>query len=552
MTAKSYIEKAIREIAKSLYAAEGIDFKVERPPEGAAADYAVNSPFLLSKMMKKAPMVIGGEMALALTAYENVERVENVKGYLNITLKSEYYKKLIDTLLSEESFFKNSLGQGKKINLEFVSANPVGPLNIVSGRAASYGDTLGKILNLSGYKVNTEFYVNDFGRQMTLFTQTVEARYAHLLGLEAHLPEEGYKGDYVIAVAQALKDARGEKLFDMDASARAAIIKEFSLGYMLHSQKETLKKFCVHFDLWFLESSLYENEKKVNETELIFQAISAKGYFYENEGAIWFRTTDFGDDKDRVVKKQDGAFTYFMSDIAYMANKKNRGFDYIFNIMGPDHHGYISRLEAIIQALGYDKNDLKVILLQQVNLLNEGEKMKMSKRAGQFVSLDDLIAAVGVDAARYYFLMRNYNSHLDFDVALAMEKTDNNPVFYVQYAFARLCSVFKHAIETGVDINSMDFHAVKFETLEKEEKALLLEMIDLPAAIKEAALKYSPSVLVQYTFDMVSKFHTFYAKCRVITDDAQTTAKRLYLLKALKKSLTVAFKIMGITPVESM
>jgi arginyl-tRNA synthetase len=311
-------------------------------------------------------------------------------------------------------------------------------------------------------------------------------------------------------------------------------------------QKSTLEKFGVKFDTWFSETSLHEK----GEVDSAFKIINDKGLFYDKDDAVWFRTTDYGDDKDRVVKKNDGEFTYFASDIAYIQNKVKRGADLVINVLGPDHHGYVKRLESIMQGLGYDRERIKVIILQQVNLLEGGEKMKMSKRAGNFVSLDELLESVGKDAARYFFIMRSYTSHLDFDLELAKEASDKNPVFYVQYAYARLCNIFEKAKDAAKPEEYLSLESLG--GLEKEETELVLSILTIPQFIMESAERDSPNWLTQAVHTLAGTFHTFYAKHRVVQEDRQAMLKRLYILSALKKTFEVTFEVIGITPRQKM
>jgi len=546
-----YLKDKIAKIIKEKYGIEGLDFDISLPPENQQADYAVNAAFTISKSLKRPPIEISTELASLLKNDQDFKDAVPLKGYVNIILKNEVYLENLNELMNDEGYFNNNAGKGKKINLEFVSANPVGPLNIVSGRAGAYGDAMANLLTHSGYKVHKEYYVNDHGRQSQLFAASLLMRYLELFGLSTEIPEDGYKGDYVIEMAKKLKDEHGSQLFfikDNKVHVKFKVFKDFGLTYILDSHKATLERFGVKFDEWFSESSLFD----AGIVDEAMKIISDKGMFYEKDGAKWFRTTDFGDDKDRVVKKNDGQYTYLVSDIAYMYNKIKRGFEIVVNILGPDHHGYIARLESIVQALGYPKDMLKIVILQQVNLLEAGEKMKMSKREGKLVLLDELLDSVGKDAARYYFIMRNFNSHLDFDIQLAKEQSDKNPVFYVQYAYARICNIIQHAKEKGLETEKYQLRDINFSSLETEEKELIIYIVGIPAAIKEAAEKYSPSFLIQYIFGLVSRFHSFYNKHRVVSDDMKITQKRLFLMLTLKKALYECFKIIGITPRENM
>ncbi|HPN63700.1 MAG TPA: arginine--tRNA ligase [Candidatus Goldiibacteriota bacterium] len=553
MAFNDYLKGIFRDCAKDAFGVElNLDsIKVDKAPAGTHGTYGVNAGFLLSKAIKKSPFDAAAEVAKHLENNKNITEPQAVKpGYVNFNVSPAYYSQQVEKLFSDPAFFFNNSGEGKKINLEFVSANPVGPLVVVSGRAASYGDSLAKLLSMSGYKVTKEDYVNDFGRQMDLFGLSLKERYMELFGTPANIPEGGYMGQYVIELAEKIKAEKGDSLvaqYKDNFDLKDNYFRKLGLEKMIQWQKQTLEKFGVSFDNWFYESELHKNK----EVEEAFARIEKRGLFKEEEGAVWFKTTEFGDDKDRVVKKQDGQFTYFASDIAYMLNKfEKRGFDRVINILGPDHHGYIKRMEAIVQGLGYEKEKLNVIILQQVNLMENGEKVKMSKRAGKIAALDDLIEEVGKDAARYFFIMRNFNSHLDFDIELAKEQSDKNPVFYVQYAYARACSILVKVKETSGRVFKPE--EADFSAVEQEEEDLLLYMLNMPDVIKDAAGKYAPSVLVAALFELVSKFHSFYNKHRVISENGEVSPKRAVLILALKKTLETCFDIIGITKRERM
>jgi arginyl-tRNA synthetase len=529
-------------------------FDVSPVPSNQPGHIGSNIAMYLAKELKKPPYVIGAEIAEALKLKEYAEDAVVIKpGYTNITLKNSYLKSELGKLFDNDDYFRNDFGAGKNVNMEFVSANPVGPLNIVSGRAAAYGDTLASIYSYSGFNVTRETYVNDFGRQMHLFALSLLARYLQLYGDDIAIPEEGYQGEYVTEIAKVMKEEKGGGFYtkmgrvtDLEKCPLYGEVREFGLKHVLNMQKSTLEKFGVKFDTWFSETSLHEK----GEVDSAFKIINDKGLFYDKDDAVWFRTTDYGDDKDRVVKKNDGEFTYFASDIAYIQNKVKRGADLVINVLGPDHHGYVKRLESIMQGLGYDRERIKVIILQQVNLLEGGEKMKMSKRAGNFVSLDELLESVGKDAARYFFIMRSYTSHLDFDLELAKEASDKNPVFYVQYAYARLCNIFEKAKDAAKPEEYLSLESLG--GLEKEETELVLSILTIPQFIMESAERDSPNWLTQAVHTLAGTFHTFYAKHRVVQEDRQAMLKRLYILSALKKTFEVTFEVIGITPRQKM
>jgi len=537
------------------------DLIVEKPPEGKAGQFGSNIAFIVSKITKKNPVEIADSIAKKMKddiLFSNVTVIR--PGYINWDLNDDFYKQELIKIIKEEDYFVNKAVKEENINIEFVSANPVGPLNVVSGRAAAYGDVMANLLAYNGHKITREFYVNDHGNQLKSFAVSLKERYLELNKIKekADIPEDGYKGEYITDIARniasqspdvkqyvlnLLKDGKEEDL--------TMFFRHFGLNYIRTWQENTLKNFGIRFDVWFSENSLYEK----NYVEKILNKLKEKDdrLIYEKDGAWWFKTTIFGDDKDRVIKKSDGELTYFASDIAYMQSKIDRGADKIVMVLGPDHHGYVKRIEAIIQALGYEKDRLKIIILQQVNLIEGGEKKKMSKREGKFVLLDELLDSVGVDAARYYFLMRNYNSHLDFDIEMAKEQSEKNPVYYVQYAYARICNILLFAKEKNVDFDKVDVEKdVDFGNLEKEEKDLITAILQTPDVFKISMEKYSPSFVVNNLYGIASVFHSFYNKYRVVTEDKNSTLKRLLIVHALKATFLNYFKILGITAKERM
>lgn len=531
--------------------------KIEKPPENLPGQFGTNIAFVLSKKIKKSPFDIASVIAKKIKDESIFANITIVKpGYINWDISDDYYKKELFKIIKEKDYFKNKLIQKEIVNIEFVSANPVGPLNVVSGRAAAYGDVMANLLEYNGFKVIKEFYVNDHGNQLKLFAISLKERYLEFNKIKekAEIPEDGYKGDYIIDIVKNIESYNVKKrvLNLVRNNEEYELIKFFmSLGlkYIRSWQEMTLKNFGVKFDIWFSENSLYE-EKYV---EKVIEKVKNKGLIYEKDNALWFKTTDFGDDKDRVIKKSDGQWTYFASDIAYMQSKIDRGADKIIMVLGPDHHGYIKRIEAIIQALGYEKGKLKIIILQQVNLIEGGEKKKMSKREGKLVLLDELLNSVGTDAARYYFLMRNYNSHLDFDITLAKEQSDKNPVYYVQYAYARICNILLFAKEKNIDFEKIDLEMnIDLSDINKEEKDLITAILQAKDVFKISAEKSSPSFIVQNLYHLASIFHSFYNKYRVVTDDRKTTLKRLFIVFVLKITIFNYFKILGISAKERM
>lgn len=555
------LKKSIINIIKKEYDVDIIkdNLQVERPPENQPGQFGTNIAFILSKTVKRNPFDIASLIAEKMKDDAIFSNITVVKpGYINWDLSEDYYKRELLKIIKEDDYFKKKGGRKETINLEFVSANPVGPLNVVSGRAAAYGDVMANLFEYNNYKVIREFYVNDHGNQLKLFAVSLKERYLELHGIKekAEIPEEGYKGEYIIDIAKNIESQSPnikQQVLNLMQNNKdeelTVFFMELGLNYIRTWQETTLMNFGVKFDVWFSENFLHKN----NYVEKILNRMKEKGFLYEKEGALWFNTTSFGDDKDRVVKKSNGELTYFASDIAYMQSKIDRGADKIVMVLGPDHHGYIKRIEAIIQALGYEKEKLKIIILQQVNLLEGGEKKKMSKREGKLVLLDELLNSVGTDAARYYFLMRNYNSHLDFDIELAKEQSEKNPVYYVQYAYARICNILLFAREKNITFEKINIKKdIDLANLEKEEKDLITAILQTSDVIEVSLEKYSPSFIIQNLHNLASLFHSFYNKYRVVTDDKSSTLKRLFIIHALKATFLNYFKLLGITAKERM
>src|SRR3989338_6959694 len=439
MTLEEKLQGLIKKALKNLDFTMGeIVFSV--PKQTVHGDLSTNIAMILAKGAKKPPRALAEELLRQMAPLPDwIEKGEVAgAGFLNFFFKPKAYFESLSAVLKEgKKFGESKKGRGQKVILEFVSANPTGPLNVVSARAAAVGDTLANILEKVGYKVHREYYVNDVGNQIDLFAQSLLARHLQIQGKEAEIPQEGYQGEYLKEFAKKLPK---KKAFS------AQQIGQLGVKAMVASQKESLKNFGVVFNKWFLQSELL----KKKEIEKSLSRLQKTGHLYESEGAIFFRSTTFGDDKDRVVRKQDGEYSYFASDIAYHNDKFARKFNWVIDILGPDHHGYVSRTKAALQALGYDSNQLTVLISQQVNLLQNEVLVKMSKRAGKLITMDDLMKEVGKDVARYFFLMRSTSSHLDFDLELAKKETPENPVFYIQYAHARIASILRKALQTKI------------------------------------------------------------------------------------------------------
>lgn len=542
------------EIAQSVIKAELTtedelpDIVLETPKEKSHGDFATNIAMQLARIAKKAPRAIAEDIVEHLDVTKaSVEKIDIAgPGFINFFMKDDFLEDIIPMILSaQEKYGETSSGQGKRAQVEFVSVNPTGSLHLGHARGAAFGDVLSNVLAKAGYDVEREYYINDAGQQIDNLALSIEARYFQALGKEATLPEDGYFGADVTAIGQALADTDGGKWVTVDSDERLAYFKEHGLKEMLTRIKDDLERFRVVFDHWFSERSLYKDGQI---TEAI-KALTDENYTYEKDGATWLRSTSFGDDKDRVLIKQDGSYTYLTPDIAYHKNKFERGFDKVINVWGADHHGYILRMEAAIQALGYEKERFTVKITQMVNLLEKGETLRMSKRSGNVVSLRELMDKVGVDAARYFFIARSNDTHLDFDTDLARTQSTDNPVYYVQYAHARICTMLKQAEKQ--ELLSEDYDP-SLLTNEKEID-LLKKLGEFPKVIDDAADKYAPHLVTQYVYDLSAALHSFYNAEKVLDpDNPELTHARIALVKAVRITISNALKIIGVTAPEKM
>ena len=528
---------------------EKVPIHLEIPKQKGHGDFSTNVAFLLAKEAKKNPRELAQQFIEKMKPLPDwIEKVEVAgPGFINFHLTPKvFFEALGDVCKQGEKFGRSSFGEGKKVILEFVSANPTGPLNIVSARAAAIGDTLANLLNAVGYNVTREFYVNDVGRQIDLFALSIAARYKQVLGEAAEIPEEGYQGEY-------LKDLGKHLALGKKKKYSLADFRVIGLETMLAWQKKSLKNFGVEFDNWFLQSKLVGSK----EFQKTLQQLEKSGHLYENDGALFFKTTVFGDDKDRVVKKQDGEYTYFASDIVYHHNKFQRKFDWAIDLLGPDHHGYVARTKASVEALGHKPEQLTVLIVQQVNLIKEQVIVKMSKRAGRLVTMDDLITEVGKDVARFFFLQRSASAHLDFDLELAKKETPENPVFYIQYAHARIASIFRKATESKIKLNPKK---VSLEVLDlPEEKELAKLVLHFPDLVLQAAKNLEPHLLAFYCLDLARQLQAYYSQAkldlryRVIDpSNLKKTNAKLYLLKNIQIVLQNGLALLGISAPEKM
>jgi arginyl-tRNA synthetase len=525
---------------------------IETPRERNRGDLATTVALTLAKSESKPPRKIA-EIITANIKDESgiLEKTEIAgPGFINFFFKQDRWKQtLFDIDAAGERYGLKDIGKGEKVLVEFVSANPTGPLHVGHGRGAALGDALANLLAATGYSVTREFYINDAGRQIKLLARSVYSKYRQMHGKDEPFPEDGYHGTYIDDVAASASASQSISLKFVDAPFEqcANNFAEFSQDEMLRDIKTDLESFGVRFDVWFSEKSLLADgsvQKSIAE-------LKERGFAYEQDGALWLRSTAFGDDKDRVIIKKDGEYTYLATDIAYHRNKLGRGFKSLVNIWGADHHGYIPRVQAVIQAFGLPKDSLHVLLVQLVAILRHGQPVPMSKRAGTFVTLRDVVQDVGSDASRFIFLTRRSDSHLDFDLDVAKEQSRENPVYYVQYAHARLASVMREAEARGLALPGRD--GVNIELLDlAEEQNIIKALAKYPEVVEDAALAYEPHRLTFYLQELAGLLHNYYFKHRIIAEDAARTGARLFLMRQVKTVLQSALTILGVNAPERM
>ncbi|NOY87109.1 MAG: arginine--tRNA ligase [Deltaproteobacteria bacterium] len=525
---------------------------IELTRERRFGDYSTNAAMVLSSRINVDPRDLAADLAGKIFEADGGKNLEKVEvagpGFINFTMTASYWAEALRAVLKEGmGFAEGTVGNGKKVMVEFVSANPTGPLHVGHGRGAVLGDALANLLESSGFEVQREYYINDAGNQIRTLGRSVYARYLELSGEPGNFPEGGYLGDYIKEFARILLSSVGEKYRQMDSEKAIDEIARYAAERILEDIREDLEEFGVRFEVWFSEKGLFDG----GEVRQTLKFLENKGYLYRHEGALWFRSTDMGDDKDRVVIKADGSLTYFASDVAYHRNKFNRGFDRVINIWGADHHGYVARMKAGVQALGRSGDDIQILLVQLVNLLRKGKPVAMSTRAGEFVTLRGVREEVGRDAARFIFLTRKSDSKLDFDLELAKERSNDNPVFYVQYAHARICSILRNACDNGI-VESSFAGADLSLLLLPEERELLRHVAALPDVIEGAALAMEPHRLTIYLNAIAATLHSYYNHHRVLTEDPDLTAARLALVVGVRTAIAKALYILGVSAPERM
>lgn len=525
------------------------DVILEVPKEKSHGDYSTNMAMQLARVAKKAPRQIAEALIENFDSTKaSIKKIEMAgPGFINFHMDNSYLTNLIPSILEAgDHYGETDIGGKQKVQVEFVSANPTGDLHLGHARGAAVGDSLCNILAKAGYDVSREYYINDAGNQINNLAWSVEARYFQALGMDKEMPADGYHGEDIIGIGKKLAEEFGDKYVHVDEKERFDFFRAYGLKIEMAKLKMDLEEFRVPFDVWYSETSLYENGK----IDKALAALKDNGHIYEEDGATWFRSTTFGDDKDRVLIKNDGSYTYLTPDIAYHKDKLERGFEQLINIWGADHHGYIPRMKAAIEALGYNREALEVEIIQLVHLYKNGEKMKMSKRTGKAVTMRDLVEEVGLDATRYFFAMRSADTHMDFDLDLAVSQSNENPVYYAQYAHARISSILRQGEEQGMTVDSQaDFSLISSE----KEMDVLKKLGEFPQAVGEAAVKRLPHRISNYIFELASTFHSFYNAEKVLdADHPERTKARLALIKSVQISLKNALALIGVSAPEKM
>ena len=574
------IKKCIQDlISKGILIEMPPNVRLDHTKDNSHGDYATNIALMLSKQAKMKPVDLAKIIVDQLEESSFINKIEIAgPGFINFFISDESSSSVVSEIIDQGALYGSSeIGQGKKVLLEYVSANPTGPLHVGHGRGAAYGATISNLLRAVGFKVDNEYYVNDAGRQMDILAVSIYLRYLSLCGENLRFPDNGYQGQYIKDIAQVIYDSSGEEFYKKLDLIFANVSKDGSEGgdkeshidgliensksilgdsfraifqvgieSILGGIKSDLSEFGVVFEKWFSEQSLIDT----GLSESCISKLKESQKVYEKDGALWFKTTNYGDEKDRVVVRDNGNHTYFASDIAYHFDKFERGYDKIINVWGADHHGYISRVKASIDALGHSPDKLEILLVQFANLYRGGSKVQMSTRSGSFVTLEDLRKEVGNDAARFFYILRKSEQHMDFDLDLAKSKTNENPVYYIQYAHARICSVFRQANEKEMEV---DHSQANLSLLtEGIEKNIIKELSRYKSVLESSALQYEPHQLAYYLRDLSTHFHSYYNACKFIVEDKHLTQARLSLIHATRQILINGLSILGVSAPESM
>jgi len=552
---KGELNQQLSELAQSLLGQQGgkgplpLGAGWAVPNDPSFGDLSTTAAFSLSKIAGRPSRQVAEDLAAGLSLPSDlVERVEVAgAGYINLYLKPSWWQEGLREILRQgKGYGAFDIGGGRTVLVEFVSANPTGPLHVGHGRGAAVGDALANLLSLMGFQVQREYYINDAGTQMEILGKSVWARVQELLGISASFPENGYRGEYIRDLASKILEEKGKGLLELPSAEAIQLCRGLASAGILEQIRRDLGHFGVNFDEWFSEESLYQR----GEIGQAIAELEEKGFIYRKEGALWFSSTRFGDDKDRVLIRETGEPTYFASDVAYHADKFRRGFSLLIDIWGADHHGYIPRMKALVQALGHPPDSLHVLLVQLVNLLRGSKPVAMSTRAGEFVTLKEVLSEVGADAARFLFLTRRSDSHLDFDLEVAKANSMENPVYYVQYAHARLCSVAREAKKAGYDLEHLKPELSLLSV--EEELSLTRALVLYPEILQASALSYEPHRITSYLQDLASRIHGYYNKYRFLSEDRPLSEARLYLAQAMRIVLKGALSLLGVSAPERM
>ena len=527
------------------------EFIIEKPADKKNGDFSTNIAMAGARVFRKAPKMIAeaivSNLDLEGTLFERAQIAG--PGFINFYLSQRYYSEIVKDVLScGDGYGRSDYGKGKKVIVEFVSANPTGPMHIGNARGGAIGDCLASVLDAAGYEVWREFYVNDAGNQIEKFATSLEVRYLQLCGKDIEMPEDAYHGADITAHAENFKALNGDKYADCESDERRKALVAYALPINIEGLERDLKAYRIVYDNWFRESSVHEN----GAVKRVIDTLKEKGVTYEKDGALWFKASEFGNDKDIVIVRANGLPTYIVPDIAYHYNKLvTRGFDKAIDVLGADHHGYVPRMKAALTALGIDANRLDCVIMQMVRLVRNGETIKLSKRSGKAITLNTLLEEIPIDAARFFFNLREPNSHFDFDLELAAKQSSENPVYYVQYAHARICSILRKAEEEGAALTSPEASELDLLTSD-EERALITHLSSLTEEIVSAAKNYDPAKITHYVVELATLFHKFYNAQRVMTDDKALMTSRLYLCLAVKNTIKNILTMLKIEAPASM
>lgn len=580
---KEEIQKSLQDIISGLYDNPELNtdlyvVNIQDNKDKEHGDLASNIALVLSKPLKKNPKEIANEIIEQFSLDANIIKVEVAgPGFINFFLSKSSHGEVLKKISSEKKNYGKVQPINKKVLIEYVSSNPTGPLHIGHGRGAVFGSVLSKLLKEAGFEVDEEYYVNDFGRQMNILSVSLWIRYAQLFDSQVKMLKNGYQGEYLIDIAKKLKKIKSDELYIANKNISSLInsdqeedevftdhvieifksqlskdfnfLRDFALEEIIDLIKRDLLDFGVNHNKWFSESSLYQNDKETeSRVEKAIQGLKSNGFVYEKDNAIWFKSSDFGDDKDRVLKRGNGDYTYFASDVAYHLDKYDRGYDRVINIWGSDHHGYIPRVKAAMEANNRDKDKLEVVFIQFANLIREGKKITMSTRSGEFITLKELIEEVSTEAARFFYINRKADQHLDFDLDLAKEQSKDNPLYYIQYAHARICSVLRKSKAKDSELDNSDL-----ALLDSDREVEIQKMLQqYPTLIEKAALSSEPHLICYYLKDLASSFHSYYNSEKFLVEDEMLMNSRLFLLSGVKQVIHNGLSILGINAPQEM